>query len=140
MYRRRPDLDLLGILGLQRRLVRIGLIALVVNIAGNLILIPLIGFMGAAWMTLVTEMVVFGQSLWLILEHLELRRPPVGRLGRTVLAALVLAGALVVVKVAGAPLAGLVALACVLYPALLFGLRALELDDLRVLVKREKPA
>ena len=37
----------------------ISLLALVVNVVGNLILVPLAGFMGAAWMTLATEMVVF---------------------------------------------------------------------------------
>jgi O-antigen/teichoic acid export membrane protein len=71
-------------MGLQRRLLVISLLALVVNVVGNLILVPLMGFMGAAWMTLVTEIVVCGASYWLIRGELELRRPRIGRMGRTV--------------------------------------------------------
>ena len=54
--------NLLVVLGLQRRLLRISLIALVVNVCGNLILVPLMGFMGAAWMTLATEVVVLREQ------------------------------------------------------------------------------
>jgi O-antigen/teichoic acid export membrane protein len=132
--------NMLVTLGRQSRLLRISLLALVVNLAGNLVLVPLIGFMGAAWMTLVTEMVVFGASLSLILRTLEMPLPQAGRIGRTILAALVLGVALEAMSLADAPLAVLVAAACMLYPALLFGLRALGLDDLRVLRSRGKLA
>jgi len=98
------------------------------------------GFMGAAWMTLATELLVCGLSLRVILGALELPLPPSGRVGRTVLAAATLAGSLIGLRLAGAPLAVLVLAACVLYPALLFGLRALDLSDLRVLVGRGTPA
>ena len=131
---------LLAVLGLQRRLLRISLAALVLNVAGNLIFVPAFGFMGAAWMTLATELLVCGLSLRVILGALELPLPPSGRVGRTVLAAATLAGSLIGLRLAGAPLAVLVLAACVLYPALLFGLRALDLSDLRVLVGRGTPA
>jgi O-antigen/teichoic acid export membrane protein len=132
--------NLLLVLGLQRRLLRISLLALVVNVIGNLILIPLFGFMGAAWMTLATEAVVFASALRLVLQTLELSRPKVGRLGRTALAAVVLGGLLGVLRLIDAPLAALVVAACVLYPALLYVLRAVEIDDLRVLMRRESIA
>jgi len=128
--------NLLVVLGLQRRLLRISLIALVVNVCGNLIFVPLVGFMGAAWMTLATEVVVCVGSLSLILRTLEMPLPKPGRIGRTVLAAAVLTAGLEVLRVANAPLAVLVIAACVFYPALLFAFRAVGPDDLRVLVGR----
>jgi O-antigen/teichoic acid export membrane protein len=129
--------NLLVVLGLQREFMWISLIALVVNVAGNLILIPIMGFMGAAWMTLATEVVVFGASLSLILRTLELPWPKPGRIGRTVLAAGLLVGVLSALRLASAPLAVLVLGACVCYPALLFGLRALAPEDIRTLLRRE---
>jgi O-antigen/teichoic acid export membrane protein len=127
------------VLGKQRRLLRISLIALVVNVAGNLILVPAVGFIGAAWMTLATEVVVCAASLRVILLELELPLPNPGRVGRTALAAALLGGGLALLRHAGAPLGALVAVACVGYPALLLGLRALTVEDLRV-VLRQAPA
>jgi O-antigen/teichoic acid export membrane protein len=132
--------SLLAILGLQRRLLRISLLALVVNIAGNLILVPPLGFMGAAWMTLATEALVCASSLRVILRELELPFPKPGRIGRTVLAALLLAGGLIALRDVGASLAALIGAACLSYPALLFALRALEPADVLVLLRREVPA
>ncbi len=132
--------SLLTVLGLQGRLLRISLLALGVNVAGNLILVPAFGFMGAAWMTLGTEVVVCASSLRVILQALELPLPNPGRIGRTVLAAALLTGGLSALKIAGAPLSVLVIAACLCYPALLFGLRALEPADLRVVLGRGTPA
>jgi O-antigen/teichoic acid export membrane protein len=128
--------QLLVALGLEGKLMRISLLALVVNVIGNLILVPLVGFMGAAWMTLATEVVVFIASLSLILRTLQLPLPKPGRIGRTVLAAALLTAALEGLRVAGAPLGVLVAVTCVLYPVLLFALRALALQDVRVVLGR----
>lgn len=130
---------LLTVLGLQRKLLLVSLTGLVVNVTGNLILVPVDGFMGAAWMTLLTEIVVFGGSSWLIRGALQLRSVNLGRIGRTVVAALLLVGALSAVQLASDSLAVLLPAACVCYPALLFGLRALTLDDLRVLLRRGTP-
>jgi len=132
--------SLVTAMGLQRRLLYISLLALVVNVVGNLILIPLVGFMGAAWMTLATEVVICGATYRLIRGELELHRPGVGRMGRTVVAALLLAGILSALKLASDSLALLVPAACVCYPALLFGLRALAPADVRVLLRRGTPA
>jgi O-antigen/teichoic acid export membrane protein len=127
-------------MGLQGRLLRISLLALAVNLAGNLVLVPIDGFMGAAWMTLATEIVVCGASLRVILRTLGLPFPRPGRVGRTVLAAGLLAAGLAGLKGAGAPLAALAAVSCLCYPALLFGVRALELSDVRLLLRRVAPA
>ncbi len=128
--------NLLLVLGEQRRLLRISLVALVVNVAGNLILVPPFGFKAAAWMTLATEAVVFLQSTLLVKRGLGVRRPSVGRIGRTALAAAVLGGALAVLRLDHAPLGVLVAAACVCYPALLYGLGAFGMEDLRVVLRR----
>jgi O-antigen/teichoic acid export membrane protein len=128
--------NILAVMGLQKRLLLISLIALVVNVVGNLILVPAVGFMGAAWMTLATEIVVFGASLSLILRALDMKVPRAGRFGRTALAATVLWGVLTLIDRAGASLAILVLTFAICYPALLFGLRAISVADLRVLLKR----
>jgi O-antigen/teichoic acid export membrane protein len=133
--------QLMLVLGLQRRMLRISLIALVVNLVGNLILVPLFGYTGAAWMTLVTEMVVFGFAFTMVLRELELPRPRLGRLGRTALAAALLAAVLGALRIGpDAPLAVLIATACVCYPTFLIALRAFGADDVRVLLGRGAPA
>jgi len=130
---------LLTVLGLQRKVLFVSLAGLVVNVAGNLILVPVDGFMGAAWMTLFTEIVVFAGSSWLIRGALGPRSVDLGRIGRTAVSALLLVGALSAARLASDSLALLVPVACVCYPALLLGLRALTLDDLRVLLRRGTP-
>jgi O-antigen/teichoic acid export membrane protein len=132
--------SMLTVLGMQRRLLRISLIALVVNVAGNVALVPAIGFMGAAWMTLATEIVVCAASLRTILKRLELGFPNPGRAGRTVVAAALLTGELALLDLVGAPLGALAAAAVVSYPTLLLGLRALSVEDLRTLLARGAPA
>jgi O-antigen/teichoic acid export membrane protein len=132
--------NLLVVLGQQRLLLWISVVALIVNVAGNLVLVPIYGFMGAAWMTLATEAVVFGASSRLILKTLDLPLPRPGRIGRTALAAGLLAVALEALHLQNASLAVLVVAACLCYPALLFGLRALGMEDVRVLLRRATPA
>jgi O-antigen/teichoic acid export membrane protein len=128
--------NLLATLGQQRRLMKISMVALAVNLAGNAVLIPLVGFMGAAWMTLVTEAFVIALAARAVLRTLELPLPRPGRVARTAAAAVLLGGALGGLRAAGGGLPVLIGAACVLYPALLFALRALGPDDLRVLLRR----
>jgi O-antigen/teichoic acid export membrane protein len=132
--------NLLIVLGLQGRLLRISLIALAVNLVGNLILVPLVGFMGAAWMTLATEIVVCAASLSLILRALEMGLPKPGRIARTLVAAVLLGGVLEALRLADASLAVLVVAACLVYPALLFAMRAIAVGDVQVLLRRGVPA
>jgi O-antigen/teichoic acid export membrane protein len=128
--------NVLAVLGLQKRLLVVSLAALVVNVAGNLILVPAVGFMGAAWMTLLTEVVVFLASTWLITRALEIGLPRPGRMWRTSLAAGMLWGVLTLVDQAGGSLAVLALAACVAYPALLVALRAISIEDVRVVLSR----
>jgi len=132
--------SLLVTLGLQRRFLTISLLALVFNVAGNLVLVPLDGFMGAAWMTLATEVLVCAGCLKAILAKLERPWPRPRRMLRTLLAALLLFGGLGGLKLLGAGLVVLVPAACLLYPPLLLGLGALERDDIRVVFRRATPA
>ena len=67
--------NILFVLGFQRRRVVIGVAALVFNVVGNLILVPIFGFMGAAWMTLITEIVVLGAGSRLSAEDTRLPSP-----------------------------------------------------------------
>jgi O-antigen/teichoic acid export membrane protein len=128
--------NLLFVLGLQKRMLHIGLLALVVNLIGNLILVPLVGFMGAAWMTLATEAVVFIASSRLVVRELQISNPPIGRVLRTAAGAVLLGLLLGAMRLLDAPLGALVATTCVAYPALLFALRAIGVEDVQVLLRR----
>jgi O-antigen/teichoic acid export membrane protein len=132
--------NLVLIAGLQRRLVAIGLIGLVVNVAGNVLLIPVWGFMGAAWMTLATEAAVVIVTAAMLHRRLGLVLPPLGRMARVVLAAAVLAGLLELVNGLDSSLAVLLVLAALAYPALLLGLRALDLGEVRALLRERAAA
>lgn len=125
--------NLLLVAGLVRKGVVVTFAGLVVNVVGNVILIPPYGFVAAAWTTLVTEVVVVGFSVYYISRVLPLGRAGLGRLPRVTAASvgtlLVLAGA----NALGVPLAGLVAVFAVVYPALLLGLRAVELREIKAL-------
>lgn len=131
--------SLLLIAGMQRRLVTIGLVGLVINVAGNLALVPVWGFMGAAWMTLVTEAIVVGTAAWMLRRALGLGWPVLGRMSRILAAAAVLGVGLGGLRAVGVPLGGLLVAAALAYPGLLFGLRAVDVDELRVLL-RERAA
>lgn len=132
--------NLVLIAGLQRRLVTIGLVGLVVNVAGNAVLIPAWGFMGAAWMTLATEAAVVIVTAAMLRRQLDLTLPPLGRMGRIALAAAALAGLLVGADALGGSLAVLLVLAALAYPALLLGLRAVDLDEVRALLRERRAA
>jgi O-antigen/teichoic acid export membrane protein len=132
--------NLMAVMGLQRRLLKISLWALLFNVVGNLALVPPLGFMAAAWMTLATELVVCALSLKEILAGLELglgNVVPPTRIARTVLAAAVLGGLLALLRATGVPLGVLAAVACAAYPTLLFALGALEPADVGVVLRRK---
>jgi len=128
--------NLIVVTGRQRVRIVISTVALIVNVAGNLILIPAVGFMGAAWMTFGTEVVVFVGGLWIVMAVLKLSRPPSGRLGRTLCCALLLGALLALVQSLGGSLLALALTAAAAYPALLFGLRAATPAELRALLGR----
>jgi O-antigen/teichoic acid export membrane protein len=124
--------NLLLVLGRTRIQAVAAFVALAINVTGNLILVPRHGFIAAAWMTLVTELIVAAFGLVVVTRELGLSRPPVGRAARALVAAGLLAAGLKGLDAAGAPLGVLLAATAVAYPALLLGLRALAPAELRV--------
>ena len=123
--------------GLQRRFLVIAVIALILNVAANLALVPSYGFMAAAWITLGTELIVRelddrprvprDRRAAAVGERRAPGRwsprrpaPPAGACGRR------------------APPVGVwTAAAALLYPALLLALRMCALDEIRALVQRD---
>ncbi|MET0603275.1 MAG: flippase [Baekduia sp.] len=132
--------NLMLVLGIAHRQIIVGLVGLVVNVAGNLLLVPKYGFMAAAWMTLATEIAVVGTSGYFVISKLGgLSEVSVGRLPRVIAAAAILLGVLLGLDVAGGGLVVLAVAAGLLYPALLLALRAVELHELKVLLlKRDE--
>jgi O-antigen/teichoic acid export membrane protein len=127
--------NMLLVIGLQRRLVTVGLIGLVINVVGNLLWVPSGGFMAAAWMTLITEAIVVGTTVLMVRRALHLGWPSPGRMPRIVLAALALGLGLAGLESAGLPFGWLLVSAALAYPLLLIGLGALDLRELRELLR-----
>jgi O-antigen/teichoic acid export membrane protein len=123
--------------GLQRRYVYYATAGLLLNVALNLILIPVYGFKAAAWVTLATELVVVSITLVAVLRKIEMRLS-LRRIGLAALAAGVSALAVWQLRVLGARLGWLLITMGVLYPALLIALRALDVGELRTLVRGRK--
>ncbi len=130
--------NLILIAGLQRKLIAIGLLGLVFNVAGNLVLVPAWGFMGAAWMTLGTEAAVVSFSALILARAVGLGRPNLVRLGRIFAAAAILAAALVALDVAGAPLAAVLIAAALAYPALVVSVGGIGVAELRALIRERR--
>jgi len=128
--------NVLLVIGLAHKQVWIALAGLVANVAGNFLLVPKYGFVAAGWMTLVTEVVVCGTGGVIALRGLGRPWPSLGRVPRVAVAGGALALALWGLDAAGGPLAALIALSVVLYPALLLALRALSPHEIRELVVR----
>jgi O-antigen/teichoic acid export membrane protein len=125
--------NLMLVVGLTRQMMIVGLVALVANVGANLVVIPAHGFLGAAWVTFATEVVVVTIGFAFISTRVPLRQLPLQRLGRVALAALLLGLGLAGLSELGVPLGGLAAAALVAYPALVLALRGVEVDELRSL-------
>jgi len=98
------------------------------NVAANLVLIPRYGLMAAAWITLLTEILLVGQyglllRLW--------RGIPLGLLGKPALAAGLMGGLLWAAR--GLPLSLLLILGVLIYGLALWGLGALGPAEWRLL-------
>jgi O-antigen/teichoic acid export membrane protein len=128
--------NMVVILELQRAFVVYAAVGLVVNAALNVALIPRYGFLAAAWITLLTEVVVTSLTMRRVLSTIEMA-PRWGRLVRTLAAAVAMGALIWAARRAGLPLAGLVAIAAVTYPAFLLAVGALSPADLRALRAKE---
>jgi O-antigen/teichoic acid export membrane protein len=120
----------------QAAFVRFAVIALVVNVVGNLALIPFYGFMAAAWMTVLTEAIVLTLTARLVFSLAPIR-PAVGRAVRAGLAATGMALAVVLVHhvVTGGIVLD-VLVAAVVYLGLVLAFRAIDVSELREILGR----
>jgi O-antigen/teichoic acid export membrane protein len=123
---------------LQRRFVIYAAIALVFNVAGNLLLVPRYGFVAAAWMTLITELLVTVLSVRAVLQRMG-RRPTLRRAPLLVAAAVILFLVSLLLREAGLPIAVWIAGGLLAYVVTLFATRALTVSELKALARREPP-
>ena len=114
----------------QLDFTRLSLATLVVNIALNLVLIPLYGYLGAAAASTLTEAALFGGGLWLLRRQLAPLRV-VGSSGRAMASAAVMGAVLYPIRLW--PLAMVVIVGAAVYLAALFALRALDAEEWSIL-------
>jgi O-antigen/teichoic acid export membrane protein len=119
---------------LQRRYLWLAALGLVFNLALNVVLIPEYGIEAAAWITLGTELVVVSLATAMVLRKIEMRLS-LRRLALALAAATVAGLAVWGLREAGAGAVILVLAMTVLYPALLVALRALDVEQLKRLVR-----
>jgi O-antigen/teichoic acid export membrane protein len=122
------------VLGLQRLAVISAATGLVVNVVLNLLLVPSYGFVAAAWITLVTEVLVNGWIIVRVMQGMEMR-PRLGRLARILLAGAVLSAVLWALTAAGAAFGVLCVAAAVVYPLLILAFRGLDREDIAMLLR-----
>ena len=122
---------------LQRRYIWFAALGLLLNVPLNLVLIPEYGIEAAAWITLLTEVVVVSLSLWMVLRKIELRLS-LRHIGLALLAATASALAVWGLRQAGAGAIVLIGAMTALYPLALLAFRALDLEQLRRLVRNRK--
>jgi O-antigen/teichoic acid export membrane protein len=129
---------LVFVLDEQWRFVRYTAIGLALNVVLNLVLVPELGFIAAAWITVLTEGLVVALGLSLVLRRLALRIR-LARLARCAASAVTLGAAVWVLKLAGTPLVAEIVAAALLYPVLLLATRALGPQDLATFRRRPDP-
>ncbi len=120
---------------LQRRYVNYAIVGLIVNVGFNLVLIPIYGYIAAAWITLLTNLVVIVPAMRSVLRKLGTRIVP-WRLLRTAAAAAISGGLVAILQGAGAPFVGLVAAMVISYPPIVFCLRVVDIDELRRVLRQ----
>jgi O-antigen/teichoic acid export membrane protein len=128
--------NMVVILELQRRFVIYAAIGLLVNVVLNLLLIPNYGFLAAAWVTLLTEVVVMSLSMRSVLLALKMR-PRLGRLMRTLLAAFIMGALTWLARTAGAPLGVLVVVAAPAYVGALLLLGVLIPAEVMAILRKQ---
>lgn len=119
---------------LQRRYIWLAVLGLVFNLAFNLVLIPRYGIEAAAWVTLATEVIVVSLSTAMVLRRIEMRLS-LRRLALATAAATAAALAVWGLRQAGAGAIVLILAMTAIYPLLLLALRALDLEQLRRLLR-----
>ena len=130
-------MNLILIVKRQKLLVLIGVIGLVFNVGGNLILIPAWGFIGAAWMTLFTEALIILVTVLILKREIGVGMPDLRRISRILLAAGLLTGILLGLREIGLGLIPLLLVAAAAYPPLIVVVGGLSVGELRGLVRRD---
>lgn len=123
------------VLGRQRRLIVYTTVALIFNVALNLVLIPSHGFMAAAWITLVTEVIVMALALGDVVRRAAIRLQ-LRRLVLTALSATLMGLAVAGLLESGAGVIVATAISLVVYAVAAVALRAVDFAELRLLVRR----
>ncbi|MGH2834305.1 MAG: polysaccharide biosynthesis C-terminal domain-containing protein [Solirubrobacteraceae bacterium] len=128
--------NMVVVLELQRRFIRFAAMGVVINVVLNILLIPRYGFLAAAWITLLTEVTVMSLSMRMVLAELSMR-PRFTRLLRTLLAAAAMGLATWLSRLAGLPLAGLVAVSIASYLPFLLLLKVVTVRELLAVLRRD---
>lgn len=118
------------VVGAQNAFVKIALAGLVLNVALNLVVIPPYGFVGAAWSTLATEILVCTLAARVTLGRVGMR-PALRTPLRVAAAAAVMGAAVEGAELGGAGFLLLVAVGAVVYPVALLASGAVPVADLR---------
>jgi O-antigen/teichoic acid export membrane protein len=124
---------------LQKRYIWYAALGLLLNAPLNLVLVPTYGVQAAAWITLATELVVVSLTLLAVLRKIEMSLA----LRRIALATLAATGSGLAVwglREAGLGAVALIVAMGVLYPLALLGLRALDLGELRAVIRTRREA
>ena len=126
--------DCLIAVDLQKKLVRIYLVAVIINVCGNIILIPLYSYYGAAIMTVITESLILVLTSWAVFKFLKLR-PSFSVLFKSFLSAFLMG--IVLFWLSGHNLFLLVLIGFFLYFGLLYSFGGMKKELLLSLIKRD---
>jgi O-antigen/teichoic acid export membrane protein len=122
---------------MQRRYIWFAALGLLLNIPLNVALIPELGIEAAAWITLLTELVVVSLTLVTVLRKIEMRLS-LRHIALATLAAAIAGLAVWGLRQAGGGAIVLILAMAVAYPLLLLALRAVDLAELRGLLRSRR--
>ena len=132
---------LLGILVIiterQRVFVLVASAGLVFNVVANLVLIPRWGFVAAAWVTLVTEVLVLILA-WLAVRSRLSTRVERRRIVRIVCAAGATMGVLLILRALGVAVGAAMATTAIAYPAALLAFGATSITEVKRLLRASR--
>ncbi len=127
--------NMIVILELQRRFASYAALGLLVNATLNVLLIPRYGFVAAAWVTLVTEIMVMLLSMHVVLRALEMSFR-LGRFVRILGAATIMGLMTWLSREAGAPLGVMALVAALTYPPAVLWLKAVRYGEIVDIVRK----
>lgn len=120
------------VLNRQRTMIGVSIAAALLSIAMNLVLIPRFSYIGTAWTTVATEMLIAILTFFIVFRAMKLR-PRFSVLWKVLLAGALMGGVLWVLGSDSAILNILVG--GVVYAGVVFGLRAFRIQDVQSIVQ-----